>query len=160
MPDVLVAYASKHGSTAEIAEAVAETLRGSGLSTDCIEAALVDSVEPYDAVVLGSAIYMGRWRPHARHFVRKHAEHLAERPFWVFSSGPCGKPQGSKDPWREPTRTIAKVQRLGLRGHILFGGCLPTTPHGPTRSVVESAWDRIRSWATGIASELHALTAA
>ena len=89
---VLVAYASKRGSTAEIAESVAETLRGAGLEVDCLESGEVTDVSPYDAVVLGSAVYMKRWRGDARHFLRKHSDQLAERPLWVFSSGPVGDP--------------------------------------------------------------------
>ena len=76
MTNVLVAYASKRGSTAEIAEAIAETLRRSGLSVDCIEAGKVSSVASCDAVVLGSAVYIKRWRGDAKHFLRKHDEGL------------------------------------------------------------------------------------
>jgi menaquinone-dependent protoporphyrinogen oxidase len=70
--NVLVAHASRHGSTAEIAAAVTETLRRSGLH--------------------GSAVYMRRWRGDAPHFLRRHAKALAELPFWVFSSGATGPP--------------------------------------------------------------------
>ena len=62
MSRVLVAYGSKHGSTAEIAEAIAATLREAGLQADCVKAGDVRSLEGYDAVVLGSAVYMRRWR--------------------------------------------------------------------------------------------------
>jgi menaquinone-dependent protoporphyrinogen oxidase len=58
MTTVLVAYASKHGSTAEIANAVAEALCAAGLRADCLEAVDVRGLESYDAVVLGSAVYM------------------------------------------------------------------------------------------------------
>ena len=66
MTSVLVAYGSKHGSTAEIAAAIAETLRESGLRADCLQAGSVDSLEGYDAVVVGSAVYMRRWRREAK----------------------------------------------------------------------------------------------
>ena len=62
MSRVLVAYGSRHGSTAEIAEAIAATLREAGLAVDCRKAGEVDSLDGYDAVVLGSAVYMRRWR--------------------------------------------------------------------------------------------------
>ncbi|HEY3493011.1 MAG TPA: flavodoxin domain-containing protein, partial [Solirubrobacterales bacterium] len=69
---VLVAYSSKRGSTAEIAETVAATLRREGLGV-CLEAVeTVDSLDRYDAVVLGSAVYMKRWRGDAKHFLKKH----------------------------------------------------------------------------------------
>ncbi|HEX3608394.1 MAG TPA: flavodoxin domain-containing protein [Solirubrobacterales bacterium] len=63
---VLVAHASRRGSTAEIAEAVAGTLRRGGVAADCEAAHDVKSLEPYGAVVLGSAVYMKHWpeQPH------------------------------------------------------------------------------------------------
>jgi menaquinone-dependent protoporphyrinogen oxidase len=81
--NVLVAYASKRGSTAEIADAIAVILRQAGLSVDCIEAGKVSSVESSDAVVLGSAVYIKRWRGDAKHFLRKHDQELSPRPLWV-----------------------------------------------------------------------------
>jgi menaquinone-dependent protoporphyrinogen oxidase len=165
MTNVLVAHASKHGSTAEIAQAIADRLRESGLSVDCAAAAQVTSLEPYDAVVLGSAVYMKRWRGDARHFLRDHANELSQRPFWVFSSGPVGEPKAGVDPaWLEPLRTIEKVEELGAREHVVFGGRMPTEPRGPAqRAMVRNTpseyrdrrdWRQIHSWAAGIASEL------
>src|SRR5688500_12543529 len=124
---VLVAHASKHGSTAEIAEAIAQTLRESGLDVDCREAGDVESLESYDAVVLGSAVYIRRWRGGAKHFLRRHASALAERPFWVFSSGPVGEPSGDEKMarWLEPPRIIKRVEELGAREHVVFGGRAP-----------------------------------
>jgi menaquinone-dependent protoporphyrinogen oxidase len=165
--NVLVAYASKRGSTAEIAEAIAETLRQSGLSVDCIEAGKVSSVESYDAVVLGSAVYIKRWRGDAKHFFRKHDKELSQRPFWVFSSGPVGDPKSEADlSWLEPPKIIEQVVRLGAREHVVFGGRLPDNPRGPMEhAMVKNTppeyhdrrdWGEIRAWAAGIASELRA----
>ena len=95
--NVLVAYASKRGSSAEIAEAIAESLRQSGLSVDCVEAGEVSSVASYDAVVLGSAVYIKRWRGDAKRFLRKHDKELSQRPLWEFSSGPVGDPASEAD---------------------------------------------------------------
>jgi len=83
-----VAYASKHGSTAEIAEAIGDELRAAGRTVDVRDAGEVTDLAGYDAVVLGSATYMRRWRREARRFLRHHASALADCPFWVFSSGP------------------------------------------------------------------------
>jgi menaquinone-dependent protoporphyrinogen oxidase len=163
--NVLVTYASKHGSTAEIAQAIAETLRQSGLSVECAEAREVKDLAPYDAVLLGSAVYIKRWRGDAKHFLRSHAAELSQRPFWVFSSGPVGEPEGDVDAsWLEPPRIIAKVEQLGARGHVVFGGRMPLNPRGPARAMVENCppeyrdrrdWDEIRAWAEGVASELR-----
>ncbi len=164
MTTVLVAYASKHGSTAEIAEAVADALRASGLRAECLDAADVESLEPYDAVILGSAVYMKRWRREARHFMRVHGSELAKRAFWVFSSGPVGDPASDNAAWTEPARTIATAEQLGARDHAVFGGSIPDEPHGMMqRSMAQNTppqyrdrrdWEEIRAWASRIAAEL------
>jgi len=161
---ILVAYSSKRGSTAEIAETVAATLRREGLGV-CLERCEdVRSLEGYDAVVLGSAVYMKRWRPEARRFLRRQADSLAERPLWIFSSGPFGE---SPDvAWSEPPGVVARAERLGVRGHVVFGGRLPATPSGfMERALVRDTpseyadlrdWDEIDAWARSIASDLRA----
>jgi menaquinone-dependent protoporphyrinogen oxidase len=161
---VLVTYASKHGATGEIAEAIAGELRNEGLNVDCRDAGEVHSLDGYDAVVLGSAVYMKRWRPEARRFLRRQADSLAERPLWIFSSGPFGE---SPDvAWSEPPGVVARAERLGVRGHVVFGGRLPATPSGfMERALVRDTpseyadlrdWDEIDAWARSIASDLRA----
>jgi menaquinone-dependent protoporphyrinogen oxidase len=153
MTRVLVAYGSKHGSTAEIAEAIADTLRTHGIDADCLQAGKVDDVAGYDAIVLGSAVYMRRWRREARRFVHHHARTLAERPFWVFSSGPVGDPAKDDPAWLEPGRTIKEVEHLGVRGHVVFGGSSKTMKV-PEEFRDRRDWEEIRAWAGRIASEL------
>lgn len=162
--NVLVAHASKHGSTAEIAEAIAGELRDRGLAADCRAAHDVDELGGYDAVVLGSAVYMKRWQGDARHFLRAHGKSLAELPFWVFSSGPTGDPAEDDAAWQEPKRTIAKAEKLGARDHVVFGGRISAESGRMARSMAEGTpeeyrdrrdWDEIRSWAGGIAEELE-----
>jgi menaquinone-dependent protoporphyrinogen oxidase len=170
MAKVLVAYASKRGSTAEIAATVAAVLRESGDEVDCVEAGAVAELDGYDAVVLGSAVYMRRWRGDARRFLRKHRAQLARLPLWVFSSGPTGDPARDNPAWTEPHRTIEKAQGLGARDHVVFGGRVPAEPHGfAERGMAENTppewrdrrdWDAIRAWARGIAAELDARRAA
>lgn len=163
---VLVAYASKNGSTAEIAEAIAQALRQAGQTVDCVDAGQVESLEPYDAVVLGSAVYVRHWRRDARRFLRRHEEELSGRPFWVFSSGPVGEPTQDADPsWLEPPKIVEQVERLGAREHVVFGGRVPTEPHGFTaRAMVKNCapeyrdrrdWDEVDGWAATIAGALE-----
>ena len=94
---VLVAYASKYGSTQEIGELIGSEIRRQGLETDVLSVGEVDDVTGYDVLVLGSAVYMGRWLGSARHFVEEHADELAVRPTWLFSSGPIGEPLRPRD---------------------------------------------------------------
>jgi menaquinone-dependent protoporphyrinogen oxidase len=167
MPVVLVAYASKRGSTAEIAEAIAAELGQAGLEVDCRAVRDIGGLDRCDAVVLGSAVYVKRWQGDAKHFLRKHADELSELPFWVFSSGPVGDPSKTPNPsWLEPPRIIDRAEQLGVRDHVVFGGRTPAEPQGRLeRSMVENTepeyrdrrdWDAIRSWAQQIAAELGA----
>ena len=88
---VLVAYATKYGATAEIAEKIGQALRGAGLSADVLPADRVSDLTPYQAVVLGSAVYIGQWRKEAVKFLKANETVLAEKPVWLFSSGPSGE---------------------------------------------------------------------
>ena len=162
---VLVAYGSKHGATAEIAEAIAGTLREEGLDAVCHEAGDVGNLDDYDAVVLGSAVYMKRWRSGARRFLRRHADALARVPFWVFSSGPTGEPTPDEvgSPWLEPPRIVERVEELGVREHIVVGGRVPAgsmMERGmPEEFRDRRDWDEIRRWAQRIGAELKATPA-
>jgi menaquinone-dependent protoporphyrinogen IX oxidase len=160
---ILVAFASKHGSTAEIADVIAEQLRQHGLHADLRDAGEVQDLAGYHAVVLGSAVYMKRWKREARHLLHRHRRELASIPFWIFSSGQFGE---HPDPaWSESPRVVREAQALGVRDHAVFGGRLPTDPGNYIeRAMVRDTpadvadlrdWDAIRTWADGIAAEMR-----
>jgi len=163
---VLVAYASKRGSTAEIAETIAATLRREGLGVCLEKVEDVQTLDPYDAVVIGSAVYMKRWRGDARHFLKKHRKALKQMPFWVFSSGPVGDPAKDNPEWIDPPKIAAKVEEMRGREHVVFGGCLPADPRNlMEKAIVEGTprefrdrreWSEIREWAGQIADALIA----
>ncbi len=88
---VLVAYASKYGATEEIAERIGEVLRQAGLRTDVLPTDRVSDLAHYQAIVLGSAVYIGKWRKEAVKFLKANEKMLAGRPVWLFSSGPTGE---------------------------------------------------------------------
>ena len=87
---VLVSAASKYGATSEIAQAVAEVLAGRGLEVTMLPPPEVGAVGEFDAVVLGSAVYMGQWMKPARELAERSAAALAARPVWLFSSVAAG----------------------------------------------------------------------
>jgi menaquinone-dependent protoporphyrinogen oxidase len=89
---VLVTAASRHGATREIAEAVGRALAERGVETDVREIEEAGDPAAFEAVVLGSAVYMGQWLEPARRYVEEHGEALSARPVWLFSSGPLGEP--------------------------------------------------------------------
>lgn len=132
--NVLVAYATRHGSTAGIAERIAAGLRETGLAADARSVDDVRDIAPYDAFVIGGAAYMFHWLDGATRFVKKHRAVLAERPIWLFSSGPIGPDLVDKDgndvlvttrpkEWPE---LIAMVRPRGDR--VFFGAWDPSAP--------------------------------
>jgi menaquinone-dependent protoporphyrinogen oxidase len=161
MTRLLVAHASKHGSTAEIAQAIGDELRASGLDSDVAEAGEVRELGDFDGVVLGSAVYMKRWQPHARRFLRRLEHELGDRPLWIFNSGPVG--EAETDPqWCEPGAVLRHAERLNLRDHVVFGGRVPQDPHNfVERAMLRDTppdfqdrrdFDEVRTWARTIAS--------
>ena len=93
---VLVTAASRHGATYEIAEAIAAGLGQRGVGAEARPAGGIEAIDGYDAVVIGSAVYVGRWLEPARDLVDAQAAALAGLPVWLFSSGPLGPPDSLK----------------------------------------------------------------
>ena len=163
---ILVTVASKHGSTGEIGEIIAGVLRDAGHTIASAAPQSVRDVAPFDAVVLGSAVYAGHWLQPAQAFVERNAADLAARPLWIFSSGPIGDPPMPADEARE---TADVAERLGARGHRTFAGKLDRTQLGfmeraITRGLKAPEGDfrdleAIRHWADEIASALNEVAA-
>jgi menaquinone-dependent protoporphyrinogen oxidase len=165
---VLVAYGTKYGATAEIAEKIGEVLSQAGLTADVVPADRVADLTHYGAVVLGSAVYIGRWRKEAAKFLEASAATLAQVPVWLFSSGPTdeGDPVELTQGWRFPGKLQPVADRIGPRDVALFHGAVDVgklnfierwmlknigTPTGDFRD-----WDAIAAWASSIAEELGA----
>ena len=89
---VLVTAASSHGATTNIASVIGGTLHVHGLEVDVVPLADVKTLDGYDAVILGSGVYTGHWLREALTFARRHRKQLAQKPVWLFSSGPIGDP--------------------------------------------------------------------
>jgi len=163
---VLVAYASKYGATAEIAEKIGEKLRQAGLQVDVLPVKSVSDMKVYYAVILGSAVYVGQWRKEAVKFLVANEGLLAKQPVWLFSGGPTGK----GDPFeltkgrKFPAKLKPIIERIKPHDVSIFHGAIDTkklnfldkcvvrivkVPVGDFRD-----WDTITTWANAIAEEL------
>ena len=160
---VLVTAASRHGATDEIAAAIGAALTQRGLSVTVLPPEQVRTLDPFDAVILGSGVYVGRWLEPARAFAASHRGGLADRPVWLFSSGPIGDPP---KPDEDPTDIGMILASTGARGHRVFPGRLDRRRLGFGEKLVASAvrapegdyrpWPEIDAWADAIAGELLA----
>ena len=158
---VLVCAASKYGATAEIARAIADVLAERGCEVTVIPPEEVGAIAEFDAVVLGSAVYMGHWMKPARELVERSAAALGARPVWLFSSGPVGEPPKPAD---NPVDVSEILQATRARDHRIFTGKLArkhlSFPDRAMASAIRAAegdfrnWAQIREWATGIADTL------
>jgi menaquinone-dependent protoporphyrinogen oxidase len=163
---ILLAYATKYGATKEIAEKIGDVLRQAGLQIDLMPVGQVSDPLPYEAIILGSAVYIGKWRKDAVRFLEAHQQALAGRPVWLFSSGPTGDgdPLELMKGWRFPSAQQPIVDRIRPRDVALFHGHLDMdklnfiekgilknvkAPIGDFRD-----WDAIAAWATSIADLL------
>ncbi|MFE6828452.1 flavodoxin domain-containing protein [Streptomyces sp. NPDC057690] len=158
---VLVTYGTTNGSTAEIAESVAEVLRKAGLTVESLPARSAPGAARYDAVVVGGGLYAGRWHKDARRFVRRNRVLLADRPVWFFSSGPLDASAAERD--IPPVRGVQRaMKRLGVRDHVTFGGCLVDGAKGWVAGMILRSgkggdfrdFDAIEAWAQGVADAL------
>ena len=160
---VLVTVASRHGSTTQIAAAIGAALIDAGVPADVLPVDEVTAVAPYDAVILGSGVYMGRWLEPAQRFTDRFATDLSARPVWLFSSGPIGDPP---KPAGEPADVVGLVEATHARGHRVFAGSLDKHELGIGERAFNAAvrapegdfrpWDDIEAWANEIAVELKA----
>jgi len=163
---VLVTYATKYGATAEIAERIGQVLRQAGLDVEVLPAERVGNLQAYKAVVLGSAVYIGQWRKQAAAFLKTNEKALAERPVWLFSSGPTGEgdPVALTQGWRFAKGLQPAADRIRPRDIAVFHGSANVekmnflekwmlknvkAPAGDFRD-----WDAITTWATAIAEAL------
>ena len=164
---VLVTVSSKHGATGEIAAEIGAVLGEQGLDATVMPIEEVVGVAGFDAFVVGSAVYAGRWTAEARRFTDRHAEELASHPTWLFSSGPIGDP-----PKPEPGSAVKLddvIAKTCAREHRLFAGRLDRSRLGfGERAVVRMVgaadgdyrdWNDVRAWAAAIGETLVAALA-
>jgi menaquinone-dependent protoporphyrinogen oxidase len=155
-----------HGATSEIAEAIASVLAEHGFAATVLPPGEVGAIDSYDAVIIGSVLYVGHWLDPAKELVNRSRDALAARPVWLFSSGPVGDPSGKafqamqKDPV-----DIAEMRAAShARDHQMFAGRLDrkllTRRQRAALLVFRGLegdfrdWAAIRRWAESIARQL------
>lgn len=159
---VLVTAASKHGATEEIARGIGEVLEERGHEVTVMPPEEVASLQGYEAVVLGSGVYAGRWLKPAMELVERLGSELAEMRVWLFSSGPIGDPP---KPEEDPVDVAEVMEAAGALGHRVFAGRLVKDGLGFGEKAIVMAlrapegdfrdWDEIRGWAEEIAEALR-----
>lgn len=159
---VLVTVASRHGSTREIGVEVAEVLRAAGHDVVEADPDEVEAVDGYDAVVLGSAVYVGRLAAALRELVDRQGAQLAARPTWLFWSGRVGEPPL---PAAEPDDVRVVARRVAARDVAAFGGRLQRDELGLAEralvAMIEAEagdfrdFDEVDAWAARVADELR-----
>lgn len=155
---VLVAYGSKHGATAEIAEAIGGRLSDLGFDSEVVEAGRVQHPVIADAVVLGSSVYFGQWTKSARRAVAGLASDQFRGPVWMFHSGPTGEKADEHEPFPKKVNELAAP--LDVRDWRTFGGKYDPTGHKILGKVTAGEagdwrdWEAIDAWAEGIADAL------
>jgi menaquinone-dependent protoporphyrinogen oxidase len=166
MSTLLVGYATSYGSTREVAEAVAATLRERGLQVDIQPVRKVRTLTGYSAVVLGAPLLMFRWHKDTRRFLSRHRKALAELPVAVFALGPVHDPYDEQE-WQNSRaqldKELAKFPWLTPVALEMFGGKYDPEKlrfpinlfagEEPTSDLRD--WTAIRVWATDLAAKFE-----
>ncbi len=163
---ILVTYASKRGGTQGIAEWIRDAMVERGVDAVALPAATVRSVGDYDSVIVGGALYAGRWHRSARRFLKHNVRQLRQKPVWLFSSGPLGDSANEHEP-PPVAQVTALMESVAARGHVTFGGRLSPDAKGFPASAMAKRlagdWRdpaRTRRWASEIVDILERSTPA
>jgi len=163
----LVTYATKYGGTGEIADKIGEELTRAGIITEAIPVKQVESPANYRAVVVGSALYMGRLRREAVRFLGYHQEALSGMPVWLFYSGPTGEgnPEELLKDWRLARKVQKIVDMIRPRETKVFHGVLkPEKLSYFEKWILKNVkaemgdfrnWEEVSLWSKKIAAELE-----
>lgn len=163
---ILVAYATRYGSTQEVAETIASTLREHELEVDLRPMRDVRTLNGYDAIVLGAALYMFHWPKDAIRFLAQHREALKQRPVAIFALGPVHDPYDEQE-WQDSRaqldKELAKFPWLTPIAIQMFGGTFdPAKLRFPISWLASKApasdardWTAIRAWTNDLAAKLE-----
>ena len=159
---ILLAYASRFGSTQEVAETIAANLREAGLEVDLQPMQELKSLDRYDAVVLGAAIYNAKWNAVAHQFVSQYQDALTQLPVAIFTLGPLSASEAARrNSRRQLDSELAKYPWLKPVAVEIFAGKYDPSKPGlnfferflPARDYRK--WDAIRTWANELSLQLQ-----
>ncbi len=163
---ILVGYATRYGSTQEVAEAIAQTLREDGLAADLKPMKEVRSLEGYEGVVIGAPLYMFHWHKDAKNFLSRHRQALLERRVAVFALGPFNDvPKEWQDVRANLDKELAEFPWFKPLAVEVFGGkfdpakldfpysLVPGLKKLPVSDIRD--WTAIRAWANSLADRLQ-----
>ena len=159
---VLITVSSKHGATAEIADAIAQRMASAGFTVDQVAPDAVESLDPYDAVIVGSAVYMTQWMAPSAQFMQRFSEQLRQMPVWAFSVGLSGVPKNTP---QDPSRIGPVLTKVNVVHHQMFPGRYrPTKVSLRERTIARLAgavegdfrdWKAVDRWTDQIVAELR-----
>lgn len=158
---ILLAYASRFGSTQQVAETITAALRQAGLEVDILPIREVQRLDDYDAIVLGAAIYNARWHPDAHQFLSEHQEILRQRPVAIFALGPLNAGDAAmRRSRRQLDQALEKYPWLKPVSVAMFVGKLDPSKLGFFDRLGASAsnhmdWGAIHAWATALPAQLQ-----
>ena len=166
MKKVLVAYATKAGTTGEVAEAIGAELCNAGLAAEVLPAKEVQDLSPYDAVVIGSPIYVGKWLGDAAEFVARHQAALQQKPTAYFLACMTLHDDTAENratvgaylqPQRDLVTPLAEGQFVGTfvpQQHPLPFRLMMKLMKSPSGDLRD--WEAIRAWAQELAQTIMA----
>ena len=159
---VLVSAASRHGATTEVAEAIAAALSAAGTDALVVPPAEVTAIDGFDAAIVGSAVYVGRWLEPARELLERHRDAFTAIPVWLFSSGPIGDPP---KPIEDPIDASGLQTLVAAREHRVIPGRIDKKRLGLGERAILAAvrapegdfrpWPEIEAWALEITEALR-----
>jgi menaquinone-dependent protoporphyrinogen oxidase len=159
---ILLAYATRFGSTQEVAETIAASLRQAEFEVDMQLMQEVSTLANYDAIVLGAAIYNAHWHPEAHNFLSRHQEAINQLPVAIFTLGPLSPNEAAKrNSRRQLDKEVAKYPWLKPVALEIFAGKYDPSKPGlnfferflPARDYRN--WDAIRAWANALPAQLQ-----
>jgi len=162
---ILVGYATRYGSTQQVAETVATTLSEAGLEVELKLIRQVRTLQGYRGIVLGAPLFMFHWHKDALQFLSRHREALMQRPVAIFAGGPFTT--GDEEEWQSSReqldQELAKFSWLTPVAVEVVGGRYdPAKVHFPLSLFLKQIpdsdlrdWTAIRAWASNLAAKLQ-----